>query len=361
VIAVPARGTDRMSRLLMLVSARADDLVREQVAADLRPCPEYLVLERDHGIELLDWSRLPGQPRARSAAVSALHVASAAARLGRFDAVFTDGEHLGILLSLVTSTVGPARPHLMLGHHLTSKRKERLTRWLRGPRGATRILVHSRRQLELAVSELRIPEGKLALVPYHADTDFWRPLQVREEALVVAAGREHRDYRTLAAALGDLPVEVFVAAGSAHSPASNTSLWPATWPANFSVEVADYRRLRDFYARASVVAVPLVETDFQAGITVVLEAMAMAKAVVVTDTSGKSEAVVHGHTGLVVPSGDAAAMRDAVNGLMGRPDERARLGRNARAMVTSRFSLGGYAATLAGHLREVAAGVPARS
>ena len=340
----------------MLVSARADAVVREQVAADMRPCPEYLVLERDYGIELLDWSRLPGKPRRRSAAVSLLHVAWAAPRLWRYDAVFTDGEHLGLLLSMVTASVGPRRPHLMLAHHLTSKRKERLTSSLRGPRGATRIVVHSQRQLELIVAELGIPEHKMALVPYHADTDFWHPMPVREEALVVAAGREHRDYATLAAALGELPVAVFIAAGSAYSPQSTTSTWPATWPPNFSVEVADYRRLRDLYARASVVVVPLVETDFQAGITVVLEAMAMGKAVVVTDTSGRSEAVEHGRTGLVVPNGDAAAMKTAVQGLLDRPEERARLGANAREMVVGRYSLGEYAAALAGHMRAVAAG-----
>jgi glycosyltransferase involved in cell wall biosynthesis len=346
--------TQRHPRLLMLVSARADAAVRDEVAADLRPCPEYLVLEQCHGIELLDWSRLPGRPRRRSAAVAMLHVAVAATRLGRYDAVFTDGEHLGLLLALAAGRAGFDRPHLMLAHHLTSGRKKRVLNWMRGYPRATRILLHSRHQLDIAARELGVPEAMMRIVPYYADTDFWRPLHSPEEPLIVAAGREHRDYVTLAAAVADLPLQVFVAAGSAFSPKAKSSRWPKTWPANFEVEAVDYHRLRQLYARASVVVVPLVETDFQAGITVALEAMAMGKAVVVTETSGRSDAVVDGVTGLVVPNGDPSALRDAISRLMARPDERARLGRAARELVVGRYGLGEYAATLAGHLNAVA-------
>jgi hypothetical protein len=342
----------------MLVSASADKAARDAVAADFRPRPEYLVLEADHGVELLDWSLLPGKPRHRSAAVAMLHVAYAAARLRHYDAVFTDGEHLGLLLAVAAAGVGLRRPHLMLAHHLTSGQKRRLAGWMRGSAGAGRILFHSHRQMELAVSELGIPEEKMVMVPYHADTTFWRPLPFDEERLIVAAGREHRDYATLAEATSGLPVDVFVAAGSAHSPQSATSAWPSSWPPNFQVEAVDYQRLRCLYARAAVVVVPLLETDFQAGITVVLEAMAMGKAVVVTNTVGRSEAVVDGVTGVVVPNGDAAALREAIGGLMDRPDERARLGRNARELVIDRFGLETYAATLAGHLRAVAGSAP---
>jgi glycosyltransferase involved in cell wall biosynthesis len=343
---------------LMLVSASADARLRREVAEGARPRPDYLVLESDHGVELLDWSRLPGPSRGRSGWRSAVHVAAALRALDHHEVVFSDGEHVGIPLALAMRALGITIPHLVLGHHLTTRRKAPLIRNFRAHQRMTRILVHSSRQRELAQQELGIPAAKLDFVPYHADSEFWSPTGADEEPLVVAAGREHRDYATLAEACGDLLASVFVAAGSIHSPAA-TSRNPLEWPANFAHGFADYRKLRDLYARASVVVVPLVETDFQAGVTTVLEAMAMGKAVVVTATTGQSGVVHDGITGITVPPGNASELRDAVRYLLGNPAERQRLGWAAREAVIDGYSVEAYAGRLAGHLADLAPAKPA--
>jgi glycosyltransferase involved in cell wall biosynthesis len=339
--------------VLMLVSAAADDRLRQAVAEGLRPRPEYLILERDHGVELLDWTRLRGSHRGRSAWSSAVHAAAALRRLGRFDVVFSDGEHVAIPLALAMRALGIATPHLVIGHHLTTRAKTRVFRRFPAHEAMTRILVHSILQAEIAKRELGIPSAKLAYLPYYADTDFWRPRGVAEDRLVVAAGREHRDYATMAAACGPLDARVFVAAGSLHSPKAN-SHQPVRWPDNFACGFADYLALRDLYARASVVVVPLIETDFQAGITTVLEAMSMGKAVVVTTTRGQSQAVHDGVTGIRVPPGDAVQLGDAVRFLLDNPVERRRLGDAARESVLDSFSVEAYAQRLAEHLAELA-------
>jgi glycosyltransferase involved in cell wall biosynthesis len=338
---------------LMLVSAAADARLRRDVAEGIRPRPEYLVLESDHGVDLLDWSRLPGTGRGRSGWRSAVHVAAALRALDHHDVVFSDGEHIGIPLALALRALGITTPHLVLGHHLTTRRKAPLIRNLAAHQGMTRILVHSSRQRELAHQELGIPAAKLDYIPYYADTEFWSPAGATEEPLVVAAGREHRDYATLAEAGDGLQARLFVAAGSIHSP-SATSREPVKWPSNFDHGFADYRKLRDLYARASVVVVPLVETDFQAGVTTVLEAMAMGKAVVVTATRGQSGVVHDGLTGITVPPGDAAELRDAISYLLEKPSERHRLGWAAREAVIDGYSVEAYAGRLAGHLADLA-------
>jgi hypothetical protein len=185
---------------LMLVSAAADARLRREVADGVRPRPEYLVLEADHGVELLDWSRLPGSSRGRSGWRSAVHVAAALRALDHHEVVFSDGEHVGIPLALALRALGITTPHLVLGHHLTTRRKAPLIRNLAAHQGMTRILVHSSRQRQLAHEELGIPAAKLDYVAYCADSEFWIPTGVVEEPLVVSAGREHRDYATLAKA-----------------------------------------------------------------------------------------------------------------------------------------------------------------
>lgn len=337
----------------MLVSDRADAARRAEVSADQRPCPEYLRLEQTHKVELLDWSRLSRQGTHRSTRLSLNHVARAIPLLGDHDVVFSDGEHLGIPLALAMRALGVVRPHLVLGHHLTTRLKRPFFRFLRAHEAIDRILVHSNEQLEEA-QRCGIPPSKLALVPYYADTAFWHPLPVEEEPLVVSAGREHRDYETLAAACGDMHVQVFIAAASIHSPSARWTV-PQRWPSNFTCHAADFVSLREWYARASVVVVPLMPTNFQAGVTTLLEAMAMGKAVVVSANRTHRELVEHGVTAVLVPPGDPAALRAAVRRLLDDAGERRKLGLAARAAVESRYDLNAYCDRLAGHIKEIAA------
>jgi glycosyltransferase involved in cell wall biosynthesis len=275
------------------------------------------------------------------------------------DAVFSDGEHVGIPLALAMLATGVHTPHLMLGHHLTNGRKPALIRRLGLGRRIDRLVLHSPRQLELARRELGISHARLTLDPYHADTGFWQPQPgVPEEPLIVAAGREHRDYATLAEAWSGRSERVVVATGSTHSPAATTRL-PPRWPDNFELSVLPMRRLRDMYARASVVVVPVVESDFQAGVTVVLEAMAMGKAVVATAARGWANVIEDGFNGLLVPPGDAGALRAALTRLLEDEPLRARLGYAARHAAVTHFSLPAYADRLQALLLELAGATPA--
>ena len=116
-----------------------------------------------------------------------------------------------------------------------------------------------------------------------------------------------------------------------------------------------------------IVVVPLAETDFQAGVTTILEGMAMGKAVIATRTSGQVDVIEDRRakprwswtagprslvrelaegdgrpsepTGFYVPPAEPRALRDAIAYLMDHPDERARLGRAGRRAVERYFTL----------------------
>lgn len=341
-------------RCLMLVSAPADKELRQQVLDGLRPCPEYLRLERD-GIELLDWSRLNPPLKLRTQLGSVRHAQIALRRLDAYDVVFSDGEPVGIPLALGMRALRVRKPHLMIGHRLTSKHKRAFFTALKSHRTITRILVHSTRQLYDTPRVLGIPAGKVAFQHYYADGAFWKPDGQEEENLVVSAGREHRDYDTLAQACSQLQANVFIGAGSVHTPKAHQHE-PVRWPSSVRVGFAGYLTLRELYAKAALVAIPLVDNDFQAGVTTLLEAMAMGKAVVVSETSGQRDVVEDGVTGLTVPPGNVERLRDAIEFLLDHPQERKRLGRNAKDAFDARFTLHRYAASLVNHIREIADG-----
>ena len=95
---------------------------------------------------------------------------------------------------------------------------------------------------------------------------------------------------------------------------------------------------------------PLDDVDFQAGITTILEGMAMARPVIVTRTPGQTDTVEDGVTGLYVPIGDALALRDALRALLGDPPRAARLGAAGRRWVVEHADVERYASRLAAEI-----------
>jgi len=87
---------------------------------------------------------------------------------------------------------------------------------------------------------------------------------------------------------------------------------------------------------------PLYPVNFQAGVTAILEAMAMGKAVLCTRTPGQTDVVIEGETGLYIPPGDPAALRQAIEHLLAHPEEAARMGANGRNIIETRMSLDRY-------------------
>jgi glycogen synthase len=91
------------------------------------------------------------------------------------------------------------------------------------------------------------------------------------------------------------------------------------------------------YARAAVVACPSRREGF--GVTC-LEAMACGKPVVASAVGGLRDLVLDGETGVLVPPRDPAALRAALERLLGDRELRCRLGAAARERAGAQFSWG---------------------
>lgn len=289
-------------------------------------------------------------------------------RRGEYDAIVTDGEHIGIPLALLLRLTRSTVRHVTIGHRLSARKKRPFFRLLGVHRRIDRIALHSRQQYEVAVRDLGIESHRLSLVPYQVDTSFWSPGAAPAERLVVSAGLEHRDYATLFRAVDGLDAQVEIGAASNWSRHAFADITP---PSNVHVASFDYSSLRALYARAALVVVPLTDVDNQAGVTTILEAMAMGKPVVVTQSLGQTDVVEDRRlrprgalrprptslarrfaeqaripieaTGLYVAPGDADGLRRAISYLLEHPDERERLGRAARRTVEALFTVEQFA------------------
>ena len=94
-------------------------------------------------------------------------------------------------------------------------------------------------------------------------------------------------------------------------------------------------RLLGLYERAAVVACPSHREGYG---VVCAEAMAYGRPVVASAVGGLLDLVVDGETGLLVPPGDVAALRAALQRLLGDGDLRRRLGAAARERARTRLS-----------------------
>jgi glycosyltransferase involved in cell wall biosynthesis len=346
-------------RTLLLIPSVARRGVEQEVAANLHPTMDYFALQARLNADLADYAvmetdRHPLVRAARLLSPDAALAMHGFLRARRYDVIFSNGENVSVPLAAMLKLM-PRRPrHVLIGHRLSAPKKKLLLQALRG--GLDGIFVYAEAQKTYAEQVLGIPAVRLHLIPFHADTRFYHPMpDVPTEHRISSAGLELRDYPTLIEAVRGLDVDVRLAAASPWSKRKNETA-NRELPPNVSARGYGYRELRDLYASSQFVVVPLYDTDFQAGVTTILEAMAMGKAVIVSRTRGQRDVIQDGINGIYVPPGDVEALRSAITGLLAAPDRAAKLGANARRTIESEMSLDRWTERIADVIRQSGAG-----
>jgi glycosyltransferase involved in cell wall biosynthesis len=340
-------------RVLMLIPSYVKHGIDEAVAADAHPRMDYHQLAcelkaRGCNVDMLDYSALRAPGLGLKDARLAL-LGFGARR--RYDAIFCNSESIALPLGALLRR-DSRRPRVVaIGHRISSKKKRFFFTKLRALDGIDTLFLYATAQLRYATRSLGLPPQKTPLIAFHADCKFFRPIDAissvpRQRMKVGAAGLEWRDYPTLIDVAERMPdTDFYLAAASPWSKHKNETD-RAGLPPNVSVGRLDYNALRTMYLTSDCVAVPLYETDFQAGVTTILEAMACARPVITSSTTGQTDVVRDGETGAVVPPGDSRALEDALRDLLAGADRRARLSAAGRRWVESNASLEQWAENL---------------
>jgi len=359
-------------RVLLTVSGTIDPHVRRQVVDGVRPRPDYLVLADAMSADILDCAaaragagRL-GRLIERLAGAHALVAWTCFRRRARYDAIVTDGEQVGLPLALLwRSRHQGATAHVMIAHILSVPKKRYLVRLFGLGRRIDAIVVYSSWQERFVTRDLGFPAERVLRSPFMVDTAFFTPGQTAPasdgEPMVATAGLERRDYETLVAAARQSAARVVIAAASNWSKRTDTT--PGLeLPANVEVRSLSFVPLRQLYADARFVVMPLEDVEFQAGVTTILEAMAMGKPVVCSRTRGQTDIVVDGVTGVYVPPGDANALRNAMAQLLADPQRVRVMGEAARQYVERDCDVEVYAKELTSFVAgAIASRQPARA
>jgi glycosyltransferase involved in cell wall biosynthesis len=214
------------------------------------------------------------------------------------------------------------------------------------------FFVYSSWQKNFIETRWPIDSKRVVFTPFMVDANFFRPAFAQlspiskpagqdARLMICSVGLEFRDYPTLIAAVEGLDIQVIIAAASPWSKRSN-ELKDRAIPENVIVKRFSQYELRNVYADSQLVVMPLYNVDFQAGVTAILEAMAMEKPVICTRTPGQTDVVVDGLTGVYVPPQDVQALRRAIVDLLGQPEKMRRMGLEGRSRILESMSLDCY-------------------
>ncbi|HLF14039.1 MAG TPA: glycosyltransferase family 4 protein [Bacteroidota bacterium] len=271
----------------------------------------------------------------------------------RYDVVITWAERLGLPFALLLKLTGSRTPHVTLNSWISGGRKARLLKLTYSH--ISRILLWSSVQREYALNVLKIPPGKITFIRKFADQNFWRPMPVKTD-MICSVGVEMRDYPTLIGAMRGLDIPCHIAAGLNRGILYDTVAAidrAGELPANITVGKKSYGDLRDLYARSRFVVIPLRATDTDNGLTCMLEAMAMGKAVICSRTAGQVDVLRDGVTGIFVRQGDPAALREAILRLWNDPGQAGEMGRRGREYIVKHHSIEQFVESVRGVAEEV--------
>jgi glycosyltransferase involved in cell wall biosynthesis len=346
--------------ILITVSGIISPEHQTKIAQGDRPRADYLELARVCQADLLDYKSArvvlgPLSALIERVAGRNLVLALACWKLRkRYQAILTDGEQVGLPLALLFKFPFGKRPaHLMITHILSVGKKAALLSLFRLEKQIDRFIVYSSWQKQFIQERWHIPCKRVLWTPFMVDQVFFHPqedLPVKRQ--ICSVGLERRDYPTLLEAVDGLDVDVVIAAASPWSKRSDSTA-KRTIPANVQLKRFTFDELRTLYAESAFMVLPLELVNFQAGITSLLEAFAMGKAVICSRIPGQTDVINEGEHGYYVPPQDPKALREAILRLLDDPESQARMGHNGRHLIEREMNIDAYAHRLRGFIYDL--------
>jgi glycosyltransferase involved in cell wall biosynthesis len=221
---------------------------------------------------------------------------------------------------------------------------------LRSLRSADAIVCLSETQQARLLERVTIAPERIHTVLLGVDHAFLRPTArgTDENGFVLAVGKDlARDYRSLTQAAAELPTKLVIVC-------EDRNVRGLDLPHNVEIRRGlTFHELRDLYARAGCVVLPVRRPDYPygtegSGLTALTEAMAMAKAIIVSDRPIFHEYVQAEESAIFVPPEDPSALKGAIDRVLSDDQLAQALGRAARNRIEERHTMQRFAEGLAG-------------
>ena len=209
-------------------------------------------------------------------------------------------------------------------------------------RAVDQVLWADQEMLELAKKDFTVPLKHQKVANWGANIDFFDSYiksvkHSQKQDYFAAMGWANRDYMTLCKAFDGTTLSLKILAGKRSIPNKPNNV-------DF-VDLSKYgiegmARLREYYFDAIAICLPITTSnDVPNGATVLIEALAMGKPLIVTDSETNYIDVEKEKVGLKVKRSDVDGWRKALYYLVEHPEIRMQMGINARKLAESRLNL----------------------
>lgn len=246
-----------------------------------------------------------------------------ASQLDQESVLYCPGEDVGIPVALlfmlksrkpklISSLMAPKRPRPRL-----------LLRFFQLQKVISIFLTNTQLKADYIKSLLNLKDNRVLVLREQTDAQFFRPapLALSEHPTIVSAGLEQRDYITLAEATKNLDVNVKVCAVSPNYSDKQRTAIPDSLPKNMEMRHYEWVELRQLYQKSRVTVISLLQNDYSAGLTVMMEAMACARPVIISRTSGLAETMIDKGLVVGVEVGDVAGLKASIQHLLDNPEK----------------------------------------
>jgi glycosyltransferase involved in cell wall biosynthesis len=270
-------------------------------------------------------------------------------RYSQYDLVYSGCQFNTLILSMLQSIGIFQKPIIAIVHHPMIKGKKSNV----FIKGHNKLLCLSKSVLRQLEKEFNAGDGKAYLLDWGVDLPFYEKQSNeasadRETSFFVSAGKSARDHDTLAKAFFGInyPLKIYCSAQSAPtiSELPSNIIVRFNHPTNNAIS---YNALLAEYKKAYAIAIPLIDTDGLAGLTSLLDAMAMGKPAIMTKNNQVDIDIEKEGIGIWIDPGDVKGWQEAVTYLLANPQEARAMGNRGYYLCKNKYNLETFSANLA--------------
>jgi glycosyltransferase involved in cell wall biosynthesis len=208
------------------------------------------------------------------------------------------------------------------------------------------VFVSSKEETVTYSERFKMPKDRFRFLPFH--TNVIKPqIMDRSDNYILSAGKTGRDYRTLADAVKGIKQKVIIVS---DKPSVQDIKFPPNVEVLFDIP---YQKYFGLLYRCSLVVVPLKKLLKSTGQVAILEAMAVGKPVIATETTGTVDYIESGVNGILVPVGDSDALNGAITQILADQSLYKKLSVNALEVVKQNHTFEIYVNRILEAAREI--------